>query len=68
MEKEIPDYGKRIPIVEFIECCNDGLFIDYDGFGYYSDGKTMTDLIVRPSDIMEGKIQREFPFVIWFNR
>ncbi len=32
------DYRDLIPMAEWIECVESSGFIDYDGFGEYSDG------------------------------
>lgn len=57
---------------EFIECCEDGGFIDYDGVGYYSNSteeyKNSDETRVYPSDITSGKINRNYKYVFWFNR
>lgn len=69
MIKEIPDYGEVFHLDQFIEDCKHNTYIDYDGSGYYSDGKVMfTDEQVLPSDIVRGKINYSYKFVIWFNR
>ena len=66
--KDIPDYGDKIGLIDFICRCGYGLFTNYDGHGYYSDGKKMTNIRVLPSDIMNGKINSSYEFVIWFNK
>lgn len=66
--EEIPDYGDCMTIGDFIECCKDGNFIDYDGFGYYATEDKMTDICVYPSEIMSGVYRKDFPKVVWFNR
>ena len=57
---------------EFIEDCNNGYFIDYDGFGYYSNSRTQHDdrdeLRVYPSQITQGVINRDYTYVHWYNR
>lgn len=81
----IPEYewGERIgdlmTMEEFINSVKAGLFIDYDGFGNYSDGKRVLQrtlskennyepLIVKPSDVKKGKIRKGFSHVVWYNR
>ena len=34
--RPIPEYGDLMTIEEFIKNCEDGIFIDYDGSGYYA--------------------------------
>ena len=57
---------------EFIDSCKRGYFIDYDGFGYYSNSRdthdSNDDLVVKPSNIMRGDIKCEYKFVHWYNR
>lgn len=75
----IPEYGDLMTMEEFIASVKAGLFIDYDGFGNYSDGKrvlhrTLSEendyepLIVNPSDVKKGKIRKGFSHVVWYNR
>lgn len=63
-------------IEEWEECVNDGLFIDYDGFGYFCNPDTKLELFgfdVCPSDLTERRNayeQRkvEWTHINWFNR
>jgi hypothetical protein len=66
---ELSEYGDVFSIEEFIEMCDEGGFIDYDGHGYYvKDGKE-SNVMVKPSDITSGYIRdNEFDSVIWFNK
>jgi hypothetical protein len=71
-KNEIPNYGILYPIKYFIEKCMSNFFIDYDGYGMWSDGKfyygdSYKDMVY-PSDIAKGKIKLEFSHVLWFNR
>lgn len=64
--KELPDYGDLIPVKEWIECCESGMFIDYDGSGYpVKDGKMNNDLI-RPSRYKE--LPSDATHVLWMNK
>ena len=59
----------RYELDEFIRLCNDGDFIDYDGWGYYSNSRyTHTEIVVYPSDITAGKVDRSYKYVHWYNR
>lgn len=59
----------RYELDKFIQLCNDGDFIDYDGWGYYSNSRdTHTKIVVYPSDIKAGKINRSYKYVHWYNR
>lgn len=65
--RPIPDYGHLMPVKEFVECVEGGGFIDYDGHGYYSDGKMMFEAVV-PSDVKGKKPKEGYTHVVWFNR
>jgi len=52
---------------KFIECCTSGGFIDYDGWGYYATDTMETDIGVIPSDILAGKVNRDYTHVVWYN-
>lgn len=64
----IPEYGDVMSLKEFIDCCNSGRFIDYDGSGNYARGNEMSDITIYPSDVKAGKIRKDFDKVVWFNR
>ena len=64
----IPNYGDHMTILEFIEAVESGGFIDYDGFGKYASETEMSEIVVRPSDIKNGRLVRGFSHVVWFNR
>jgi hypothetical protein len=65
---ELPDYGDVMSLEEFVECCNCGGFIDYDGSGnYVKDGK-ISDISIYPSDVTKYKIREDFDTIIWFNK
>ena len=49
--KPIPEYGDLMTLETFIDDCKTGCLIDYDGHGYYSDGKMMSHFGVVPSQI-----------------
>ena len=53
---------------EFIELVKDGSFIDYDGHGYWSDGEELSEEVVKPSEVLEGKVPTNYTHVVWFNR
>ena len=67
---ELPDYGDHMTIEDFIQRCQSGSFIDYDGHGNYATKESMFDKIVYPSDVAKPgfKPKPEFTHVIWFNR
>jgi len=47
----LPDYGSLYTLEEFIELCEDGSFIDYDGYGCYAFKDKMSDKCIHPSDV-----------------
>ena len=57
---------------EWLECVDCGGFIDYDGYGYLSDGKLKyPDHQIWPSDVerLGDKFNpKQFTHVVWFNR
>lgn len=64
----IPDYADVMTLKHFVECVEDGGFIDYDGFGrYVLDGKE-TDIEIYPSDVKHNSVRWEFDSVAWYNR
>ena len=72
----IPNYGEHMTLKSFMKSCENGDFIDYDGYGYYGYGyyatKTgMSNLKVYPSDVTRdkaNKIKTGWTHVVWFNR
>jgi hypothetical protein len=66
---ELSDYGDVMPLADFKQACEDGMFIDSDGMGFYvRDGKE-SDIAVRPSDFQKkNAIRPDFDTIIWFNR
>lgn len=65
---DIPKYGDRMSLYEFISNVKSGGFIDYDGWGKYIDSDKMTNIEIYPSDIHNGMIRMEFNEIVWFNR
>ncbi|HOD62252.1 MAG TPA: hypothetical protein PKG96_09160, partial [Bacilli bacterium] len=53
---KIPEYGDKMTLKEFIEDVDCGMFIDYDGHGYYATENEMTDIAVLPSMIINKNI------------
>lgn len=66
--EEIPKYGDVFSLEHFIDNCNCGGFIDYDGFGQYARDGKMSNIEIRPSDIKNGAIRKDFDSVVWFNK
>lgn len=76
MRKEpLPDYGDLMTADEFVTCCKNGSFIDYDGHGYWASETEMDrDQYVIPSFVVDrdGNLRSEFKpagtHVMWFNK
>lgn len=66
----IPDYGDLFTMEHWLECVKCTGFIDYDGFGDLSDGKMVSNIEVKPSDVTKRNMK--FPewatHVVWYNR
>jgi len=65
--KPLPDYGDLMTVADFIEACEDGCLIDYDGHGYpVKDGLMDDKLSIDPSD--RDQIPADATHILWFNR
>jgi len=67
---DIPTYGDKMTIQDFISCCESGGFIDSDGSGYYANETNESNIPALPSMITSGKITKrpELTHVIWYNK
>lgn len=72
LREPISSYCTLMTIEEFKSDVADGALIDYDGFGYMSDGKfEFTEWEVVPSDVERRPrvfTDPRFSFVAWYNR
>lgn len=59
--------GSTFTLEKFINLVNDGMFIDEDGVGYYATETGKSDIMIFPSDILEGLYRKDFTHIIWFN-
>jgi len=66
----IPPYGDQYPVADFLEDVQFGRFIDYDGFGQWATATHMSNVVVRPSDVVNKAVKppRWATHVIWFNK
>jgi hypothetical protein len=64
----IPDYGEHMTLDQFVWTCQIGGFINDDGSGEYATAHQVTNIIVHPSDIRKGNIDRRWSHVVWYNR
>jgi len=62
------EYSDVMELDDFIQNCKLGGFIDYDGVGYYATATHESTVKVRPSEVMDGLVNREFTHVAWYNR
>ena len=53
---------------DFIGLCKEGMFVDYDGYGEYATSSYKSGIDVRPSEIIAGRINRDYDHVVWYNR
>lgn len=60
--------GELFSIEEFIDYCESGAFIDYDGTGYYATETLKSYIEICPSDIKRGIYRKDFTHVVWYNR
>lgn len=60
--------GNKYSIEDFIDMVNDGVLIDYDGYGVYASDKGVSDIEIYPSDIKNNMYRKDFTHVIWYNR
>lgn len=51
----------------FFECCKDGMFIDYDGFGHpMKDGLIDPNVIIKPST--RNSMPTDATHIVWYNK
>ena len=58
--------GKKMELDSFVSAATAKEIVDTDGEGYYATETAKTDVLVRPSDIIENIYRTDFPYVIWF--
>ena len=69
MKHNRKDYGDVMPVSQFVEDVQEGMFIDDDGSGYYGLANFYyTNIPAYPSEIKTGKINATLPYVHWFNK
>lgn len=66
---EIGDIGDLMPLDDFKDACESGMFIDYDGFGELATEDKTSKIYITPSMLRTGfKIPGWCTHVLWFNR
>ena len=56
--------GKKLELESFISAAVAKEILDTDGEGYYATETAKTDIIIRPSDILENIYRTDFPYVL----
>ena len=64
--EEIPKYGDKFTLEQWLDYCDDGWFTDYDGFAQASNGTLCTKKWYYPSEI--DKLPEGTTHIIWFNK
>lgn len=65
----LPNYGDLMLLNDFVSYCKTGMFIGYDGTGYYATKNGMSRRHrAFPAVIKSGEVDRRFTHVMWFNR
>ena len=67
MDKINPD-DDVFTIEDFASCVDDGMFIDYDGFGYLATNYRKSDILVKPSSFHKMPMPKWATHVVWYNR
>lgn len=52
---------------EFVQLVDEGMFIPYDGIGYFHDGTNETDISVWDNSLTAKDVEK-YPYVCWYNR
>ena len=66
--EKIPDYGDVFTMGDFVNACQIGAFINYDGYGQYATDKIMFRDMILPSHVTKRNNVKNYPYVVWFNR
>lgn len=67
---DIPPYGDLFTKEEFRSFCEEGGFLDSDGFGNYASKDKISNIEICPSDFKLGTFHEdpEFTHIVWFNK
>lgn len=57
--------GRKMELEDFVAASVAKEVVDSDGEGYYATETAKTDVLVRPSDIVENIYRTDFPYVLW---
>ena len=53
---------------DFIDYCECGAFIDYDGDGQYATKTQVINLYIKPSHVIKKQHLTKFSHIVWYNR
>ena len=66
-DTDLYEFGDLMTVKDFLECCEQTLFTDYDGSGHpVKDGKMMREFNVYPSKRKD--IPADATHIMWFNK
>jgi hypothetical protein len=65
---DIPDFGDKMEVKKFVDCCKYGGFINDDGNGYYATEDQESTIPAIPSEIVAGYVRKDFKYVVWYNK
>ena len=68
MFKEIPEYGDLMPLQEWINCCESGGFVDYDGHGNLATADKCSRIEISPSQRRVIKYPSWATHIVWYNK
>ena len=57
----------KLTMKNFIEYCSKKILTDFDGYGKYAMENERTEIVVMPSDIRKGNLNRLYTHVVWFS-
>lgn len=60
--------GKLLTLEEFVKGAKNGVYTDFNGYGYYATAIGKSDIMIFPSDILENIYRDDFTHVIWFKK
>jgi len=66
------DNGDLMTVIDWVNMVEEGGFVDDDGYGVFATQDLMTDIKVRPSDVVGGHLpnweDHAFTHVMWYNK
>jgi hypothetical protein len=60
--------GNTLTIEDFIKNCENGIFTDENGIGYYATDNAKSNILAYPSDFNDKDYRTDFTHIIWFNK